>query len=235
MSSKKDCHINPLTGRAIKTSGVTYKKLMEKEKKVTTIQASIQSKKAQSNLNQKKDAVNKLKAVVKRTTTKKPDPPKKFGYEDLPGDVKGMITDKVYDNMSDKELLKYLKERMKKLNMTYPGYTKYNKIQLIKVIKDSFDFEKKNNIKPKTDDDFKNEYKNKKRNEMIKEINEKVDDLTDGGKIPALNKLTNKDLYYLLYEGGIEEKFEKYINKKKSKKKKKMTIADVIQIPPSSP
>lgn len=73
MSSKKDCHINPLTGRAIKTSGATYKKLMEKEKKATTIQASIQSKKAQSNLNEKKEAVNKLKAVVKRTTTKKPD------------------------------------------------------------------------------------------------------------------------------------------------------------------
>ena len=73
MSSKKDCHINPLTGRAIKTSGVTYKKLMEKEKKATTIQASIQSKKAQSNLNEKKEAVNKLKAVVKRSTTKKPD------------------------------------------------------------------------------------------------------------------------------------------------------------------
>lgn len=73
MSSKKDCHINPLTGRAIKTSGATYKKLMEKEKKATTIQASIQSKKAQSNLNEKKEAVNKLKAVVKRSTTKKPD------------------------------------------------------------------------------------------------------------------------------------------------------------------
>ena len=73
MSSKKDCHINPLTGRAIKTSGATYKKLMEKEKEATTIQASIQSKKAQSNLNEKKEAVNKLKAVVKRSTTKKPD------------------------------------------------------------------------------------------------------------------------------------------------------------------
>lgn len=73
MSSKKDCHINPLTGRAIKTSGATYKKLMEKEKKATKVQASIKSKKAQSDLNKKKEAVNKLKAVVKRTTTKKPD------------------------------------------------------------------------------------------------------------------------------------------------------------------
>jgi hypothetical protein len=76
MSSKKDCHINPLTGRAIKTSGATYKKLMEKEKKATTIQASIQSKKAQSNLNEKKEAVNKLKAVVKRSTTKPVAKPK---------------------------------------------------------------------------------------------------------------------------------------------------------------
>ena len=123
---------------------------------------------------------------------------------------------------------------MNKLNMTYPGYTKYNRIQLIKAIKDSFDFEKKNNIKPKNDDDFKDVYKNKKRNEMIKEIDEKVDDLTNGGKIPGLKNLTNKDLYYLLYEGGIEEKFEKYLNKK-TRKKKKMTIADVVQIPPSSP
>ena len=73
MSSKKDCHINPLTGRAIKTSGAIYKKIMEKEKNVTTIQASIQSKKAQSDLNEKKEAVNKLKAVVKRTTTKPPE------------------------------------------------------------------------------------------------------------------------------------------------------------------
>lgn len=234
MSSKTDCHINPLTGRAIKTSGATYKKLMEKEKKATKIQASIKSKKAQSDLNEKKEAVNKLKAVVKRTTTKKQDPPKKYGFEDLPNDVKNIITDKVYENMSDKELLKYLKERMNKLNMTYPGYTKYNRIQLINRIKDSFDFEKKHNIKPKTDDDFKDEYKNKKRKEMIKEINEKVNDLTDGGKIPALNKLANKELYYLLYEGGIEEKFKKYLNKK-PKKKKKMTISNLIGIPPNSP
>ena len=228
--SSKVCHINPLTGRAIKTSGITYKKLMEKEEKTKKLQATIKSKKAQSDLNEKKEAVNKLKAVVKRSTTKKPDPPKKFGFEDLPSDVKNLITDKVYDNMSDKELLNYLKERMNKLNMTYPGYTKFNRIKLIKAIKDSFNFEKKHNIKPKTDDDFKDEYKDKKRKDMINDIKKKVDELTDGGKIPSLSKLTNEQLYYLLYEGGIEEKFKKYLNKKK-----KMTIADLIQIPPSSP
>lgn len=236
--SSKNCYINPLTNRAIKTSGVTYKKLMEKEKKTTTIQAAIKSKKAQSELNEKKDAVNKLKAVVKRSTTKKPDPPKKtetlkkIGFEDLPNDLKDKITEKVYENMTDKELLKYLKERMNKLKMTYPGYTKFNRKLLIEAIKDTFDFQKKNNIKPITDDDFKDEYKNKKRNEMIDEISKKL--ATIGAKQPGLKKFTNKDLYYLLYEGGIEKKIEKLKNKK-TYTKKKLTIFDIIQIPPESP
>jgi hypothetical protein len=214
---KKDCYVNPLTGRAIKTSGATYKKLMEKEKKTKTIQSLIKSKKAQSNFAEKKEASKVLQGAIKRTLAKKPEPPKpetkKFGFEDLPGDVKGIITDKVYENMTEKELLNYLKERMKKLNMTYPGYTKYNKVQLIKAIKDTFDFQKKNNIKPTTDDDFKDEYKNKNRKNMIKEIAKIVDDITDGGRIPALNKLANKELYYLLYEGGIDEKFQKFQKK----------------------
>ena len=128
MSSKKDCHINPLTGRAIKTSGATYKKLMEKEKKATTIQASIQSKKAQSNLNEKKDAVNKLKAVVKRSTTKKPDPPKKFGFGDLTDDVKGLISGMVKKNKNRKEMLKDLKEKLKGIKL--PGYTKMTNDEL---------------------------------------------------------------------------------------------------------
>jgi len=226
-----DCAINPITGRAIKKTGATYKKL---KKQTEVLESKVEAKNVKKEYDEKKKASTTLQSAIKRKLAKKPEPSKKFGFEDLPSDVKNIITDKVYENMSDKELLKYLKERMNKLNMTYPGYTKYNRIQLIKAIKDSFDFEKKNNIKPKNDDDFKDVYKNKKRNEMIKEIDEKVDDLTDGGKIPGLKNLTNKDLYYLLYEGGIEEKFKKYLNKK-TRKKKKMTIADVVQIPPSSP
>jgi hypothetical protein len=107
--SSKDYHINPLTGRSIKTSGVTYKKLMEKDEKITTIQASIKSKKAQSDLNEKKEAVNKLKAVIKRSTTKKTDPPKKFGFEDLPGDVKELISGKIQKQKKRKEMLKDLR------------------------------------------------------------------------------------------------------------------------------
>jgi hypothetical protein len=165
MSSKKDCHINPLTGRAIKTSGVTYKKLMEKEKKVTTIQASIQSKKAQSNLNQKKDAVNKLKAVVKRKTAKKPDPPKKFGYEDLPGDVKGLISGMVKKNKNRKEMLKDLKEKAQGYKL--PGYTKmtneelYDYIYSGKLDKEVEKLNKKNEEK-----NIKNEEK-KKENHIL--------------------------------------------------------------------
>ena len=239
----KECVINPLTNRPIKKDGAIYKRLLKKglldnpktdcvinEKTGRAVRAS--SKVGKEVI--KTDAGAKLAGVIKRTLAKKPEPPKpetkKFGFEDLPSDVKGIITDKVYDNMTEKELLNYLKERMKKLNMTYPGYTKYNKVQLIKAIKDTFDFEKKNNIKPRTDDDFKDEYKNKNRKNMIKEIAKIVDDITDGGRIPALNKLPNKELYYLLYEGGIDEKFQKF----QKKKKKKLTIADVVQIPSSS-
>lgn len=241
--SDKDCAINPLTNRPIKKGGAIYNRLLKKglldnpktdcvinEK---TGRAVRSSGKVGKKIAEKKEAGGKLAGAIKRKLTKKPEPPKKLGFEDLPVDVKDLITDKVYENMTQKELLNYLKERMNKLNMTYPGYTKYNKEQLIKAIKDSFDFEKKNNIKPKTDEDFKDEYKNKKRNEMIREINKIVDELTDGGRIPALNKLANKDLYYLLYEGGIEEKFEKFKNKKPTQKKK-LTIFDVVEIPPKS-
>ena len=107
--SSKEFYINPLTGRTIKTSGITYKKLMEKDEKTKKIQATIKSKKAQSDLNEKKEAVNKLKAVVKRSTTKKPDPPKKFGFEDLPGDVKDLISEKIQKQKKRKEMLKDLR------------------------------------------------------------------------------------------------------------------------------
>lgn len=73
---KKDCYVNPLTGRAIKTSGATYKKLMEKEKKTKTIQSSIKSKKEQSNFVEKKEASKVLQGAIKRTLAKKPEPPK---------------------------------------------------------------------------------------------------------------------------------------------------------------
>jgi len=109
MSSKQDCHINPLTGRAIKTSGTVYKKLMDKEKKTTKIQALIKSKKAQSDLNEKKEAVNKLKAVVKRSTTKpvaKPKEPNTM-YKEAIGPNKNVkpdyTKDGYFENVSDLE------------------------------------------------------------------------------------------------------------------------------------
>lgn len=104
---KKELYVNPLTGRAIKTSGATYKKLMEKEKKTKTIQASIKSKKAQSNFAEKKEASKVLQGVIKRTLAKKPEPPKpetkKFGFEDLPEDLKVKISGMVRGNLASFE------------------------------------------------------------------------------------------------------------------------------------
>ena len=126
--SSKVCHINPLTGRAIKTSGITYKKLMEKEEKTKKLQATIKSKKAQSDLNEKKEAVNKLKAVVKRSTTKKPDPPKKFGFEDLPGDVKELISGKIQKQKKRKEMLKDLHNLFDYTNLDN-GFKQFKKLK----------------------------------------------------------------------------------------------------------
>ena len=63
---KKGCVINPLTGRAIKTTGKTYKKLQKKYKDTTAIQAVIKRNKAEKVYQDKLEAKRKLSSVIKR-------------------------------------------------------------------------------------------------------------------------------------------------------------------------
>ena len=69
--------INPLTGRLISTTGTTYKQLLKKDAKATTLQA-----------------------IFRRIAIKK-SKPKKFGYEDLPEDIKALISKNVKANISE--------------------------------------------------------------------------------------------------------------------------------------
>ena len=69
--------INPLTGRLISTTGTTYKQLLKKDAKATTLQA-----------------------IFRRIAIKK-SKPKKFGYEDLPEDVKALISKNVKANINE--------------------------------------------------------------------------------------------------------------------------------------
>ena len=65
---KQGCVINPLTGRAIKTSGATYKKLKKKYKDTTAIQAVIKRNKEQKIYEDKLEAKRKLSSVIKRAS-----------------------------------------------------------------------------------------------------------------------------------------------------------------------
>jgi hypothetical protein len=69
--------INPLTGRLISTTGTTYKQLLKKDAKATTLQA-----------------------IFRRIAIKK-SKPKKFGYEDLPEDIKALISKNVKANINE--------------------------------------------------------------------------------------------------------------------------------------
>ena len=94
-----DCAINPITGRAIKKTGATYKKL---KKQTEVLESKVEAKNVKKEYDEKKKASTTLQSAIKRKLAKKPEPSKKFGFEDLPSDVKNIITDKVYENMSDK-------------------------------------------------------------------------------------------------------------------------------------
>jgi len=97
--TKQGCIINPQTGRAVKTTTALGKKLMAQAQQ----------------LDDEYNAGAKLKAAAKRAVVKKPEPPKravvkkpeppkpaeKFGFEDLPGDVKNLISGVVKKNRDD--------------------------------------------------------------------------------------------------------------------------------------
>lgn len=90
-----DCAINPITGRAIKKTGATYKKL---KKQTEVLESKVEAKNVKKEYDEKKKASTTLQSAIKRKLTKKPEPPKptkKYGFEDLPSDVKNLITDKV--------------------------------------------------------------------------------------------------------------------------------------------
>jgi len=72
-----------------------------------------------------------LAAAAKRAMTKKPEPTKpdkKFGFEDLPGDVKDIITGVVKKNKNRKDMIKDAKEKLKGYKL--PGYTKMSNEEL---------------------------------------------------------------------------------------------------------
>ncbi len=123
---------NPLTGRMINASGATAKSVKQKQEKVSV-----------------------LEAVIKRKLTKKPEPPKKFGFEDLPEDLKGKISGIVKKNKSPPPLRFYEEDELKKLKKDklvslfiegfekryddyleeqHPDYKKYTKKELIENI-----------------------------------------------------------------------------------------------------
>ena len=127
-----DCAINPLTGRAIKKSGATYKQLEKKKNKVGVLENVIKAKKDKEEYDEKKKAGTVLQAVVKRKLTKKPAPKpapaKKFGFEDLDEGVKDMISGMVKKNKNRKDMIKDAKEKLKGYKL--PGYTKLSNEEL---------------------------------------------------------------------------------------------------------
>ena len=120
--------LNPLTNRKIKTDGITYKKLQIKQTNAPTLQAAIKRNVDSEKLKETKKATVLLSSVLKRAVTKKPeakppDPkpkakpkvkkvkPTKYGFEDLPEDVKNIISKNVKNNIDTK----YTRENLQKL------------------------------------------------------------------------------------------------------------------------
>jgi len=125
-----DCIINPITGRAIKKTGATYKQLVKKENASKTLQSTIKRKltKKPEPEKKKEEASKVLQGAVKRKLAKKPEPPKKFGFEDLPSDVKRIISGNVKQNKNRKDMIKDAKEKLKGYKLA--GYTKMTNEEL---------------------------------------------------------------------------------------------------------
>lgn len=136
--TKQGCIINPQTGRAVKTTTALGKKLMgqaqqldDEYKGEKVIKTAAKRALAQKEAGDKNKAGGVLAAAAKRAMAKKPEPPKpakKFGFEDLPGDVKNLITGVVKKNKSRKEMNKDVKEKLKGYKL--PGYTKMTNEEL---------------------------------------------------------------------------------------------------------
>lgn len=135
-----DCIINPLTKRAIKKNGATYKQLEKKKNKVAVLENVLKAKKDKDEYDEKKQAGIILQSAIRRKNAKLPEKVEeqndnKVGWEDMPDDVKNMITGKYYESMDEKQLRKILKIKQDENNFMYVGYTKFNKEKLIKKLK----------------------------------------------------------------------------------------------------
>lgn len=135
-----DCIINPITGRAIKKTGATYKQLVKKKNKTAVLENVLKAKKDKNEYDEKKQAGTILQSAIRRKNAKLPEKVEeqndsKVGWGDLPDDVKNMITGKYYESMDEKQLKKILKIKQDENNFMYSGYTKFNKQKLIKVLK----------------------------------------------------------------------------------------------------
>ena len=135
-----NCIVNPLTGRAIKIGGATYKQLEKKKQKTGVIQNALKSKAIKGEYDEKKQAGIILQSAIRRKNAKLPEKVEdknenKVGWEDLPDDIKNVITGKYYDSLDEKQLRKILKIKQDENNFMYSGYTKFNKEKLIKKLK----------------------------------------------------------------------------------------------------
>ena len=115
---------NTVTGRLISTDGVVYKK---QSKNTSVLQAVI-----------------RRRLYVNPDYTDEPIAEKtyKFGFEDLPDDVKDIITEKYYESLTKNELRRILKIKQDEVRMNFSGYTKAPKKKLIRYIKTIYDVAK---------------------------------------------------------------------------------------------
>tara|TARA_B100000497_G_C7669619_1_gene404017 strand:+ start:960 stop:1823 length:864 start_codon:yes stop_codon:yes gene_type:complete len=135
-----NCTINPLTGRAITMTGATYKQLIKKKNKLAILENVIKANKYKDEYAEKKQAGIILQSAIRRKNAILPEKVEeqndsKVGWEDLPDDVKNMITGNYYESMNEKELRNILKIKQDENNFMYSGYTKFNKEKLIKRLK----------------------------------------------------------------------------------------------------
>lgn len=119
--------LNPLTGRMIDTRGATAKKLVKQKQKTSVIESVLKRKLTQRAQNDNKKAITTLQSAIKRKLTQKPKKP--VGFEDMPEDVKNIITKYVmnkdnsfekdkgnensYDNFQDASIFNVLKRKLK--------------------------------------------------------------------------------------------------------------------------
>ena len=153
-----NCVINPLTNRPIKKGGAIYNKLLKKglldnaEKDCIVNEKTGRAVRASGKVGKeviKRDAGTKIAGAIKRKLAKKPEPPKpetpkpikKFGFEDLPSDVKDIISGVVKQQKSRYSMNKQIKDFLYYTGLKNP-YNKLTDEELYDVLYRSNDLKK---------------------------------------------------------------------------------------------